>query len=227
MRVSLAKIGLIVLAIACVIAAIVLGHHFIPRGWLSTEHLSQVLRSLRHQRLGALYAVGVFALLTSAFVPVTALIAATALVFAPVPAFVCSLCGSLLSAALSYGLGRLAKGPVLRRMRGPKLSQLREALHAHAFSATVAARVLPVGNFAAINLLAGAVAVPWLPFVLGNVCGMIFGIASLTLLMGRLAEVIAKPTPANIAVAVPLLCGVVALSFALTRYVARRHQPPE
>jgi uncharacterized membrane protein YdjX (TVP38/TMEM64 family) len=180
------------------------------------------MRSLQAKTLGPFYVCAAFAILASAFVPVTALIAATGLVFDPARAFAYAMCGSLLSAALSRALGQIASGPVLRRMHGPRLGKFRERLHTHTFSATVAARILPLGNFAAVNLLSGAVAVPWLPYMLGNVLGMVFGVAALTLLAGRLATTFSSPTPANLAVSGALVVAVLAAGYALSRFIWRR-----
>ncbi|MET0390924.1 MAG: VTT domain-containing protein [Polyangiales bacterium] len=221
-RPSLKSVLWAVVALAVLVTAVLLWQRYVPARWTSAEHLGQLLRRWNTHPLGPLYACGVYALLASAFVPVTALITATALVFDPPHAFAYAMAGSLLSAALSCGVGRVVSGPVLRRMSGPRLQRFRERLHTHTFSATVAARILPVGNFSAINLLAGALAVPFWQFMLGNVVGMVFGIAALTLLTGRIVTTLASPTPGNIAIIAGLLVAVIAISIALARFVTRR-----
>lgn len=211
---------------ALVAAAAVLFWLYAPPGWTSPRRLGALLHSAQDHSLGALAVCGVYALLATAFVPITALITATALVFDPLPAFAYAMCGSLLSAALSRAAGQLASGAVLRHMHTPKLRAFADNLRAHTFTATVAARLLPVGNFSAINLFAGALAVPWLPFMLGNVAGMVFGVAALTLLAGRLAETWSRPTPFNLAISAALVIVVVGVSMLLSRLVRRRHPPP-
>ena len=203
---------------------VLLWQRFMPEQWTSARQLGQLLRSLTALPLGPLYVVGAYALLASAFVPITALITGVALVFEPAQAFAYALGGSLSSALLSCALGRVASGLVLRRMQTPKLKRFREQLHAHTFSATVTARLLPLGNFSATNLLAGALAVPLLPFLLGNLTGMLFGIAGITLLTKRLITTFAKPTPQNIALAALLLAGLIGASLALQRYLSRRQR---
>jgi len=211
-------------AIAALGLAVWLVRSYVPSEWTSAQNIGRLMRSVHAHPLGPLAVCCFFAALASAFVPVTALITATALVFDPAQAFAYSMAGALLSAAFSRVLGQLASGPVQRRMRGPKSQKFREQLHSHAFSATVAARILPLGNFAAINLLAGSLAVPWLPFLLGNIAGMSFGIAALTLLTDRFVAVFSAPTPLNIAVTAALLLLVLAASIALSRAVARRRR---
>lgn len=223
-RSTFKQIGWTLAALLALVAAVLVIYALLPARWNSARDLGQLLRSLAAQPLGPLVACSAYALLASAFVPVTALIAATALVFDPLPAFVCALCGSLLSAALSHGAGQLASGPILRRIRGGQLATMRERLTRHAFSATVAARMLPLGNFATINLLAGALAVPFWPYMLGNLVGMLFGIAALTLLTGRIARIVRHPTAANVAIAAGVLVVALALGYALTRWL-RRGEP--
>jgi phospholipase D1/2 len=217
-------LGIALLAVVSLIA--VLWFLYAPPEWSSPHRLGQLLRSAEDQRLGALAVCCVYALLATAFVPITALITATALVFDPLPAFAYAMCGSLLSAALSRGLGQLASGVVLRRMTNPKLRAFADSLREHTFSATVAARLLPLGNFSAINLFAGALAVPWLPFMLGNVAGMVFGVAGFTLLAGRLAAAWARPTPLNLALSVAVVLAVLGVSTLLARLVRKRRPPP-
>lgn len=207
-------------------AAAVLWWLYAPPGWTSPRRLGDLLRSTQDHRLGALAVCGVYALLATVFVPITALITATALVFDPLRAFAYAMCGSLLSASLSRGVGQLARGVVLRHVHTPKLRAFADNLRSHTFTATVAARLLPVGNFSAINLFAGALAVPWLPFMLGNVAGMLFGVAALTLLAGRLAETWSRPTPLNLAISAALVLVVVGVSMLLSRLLRRRHSPP-
>lgn len=219
------RTALLILAVLAALGiAVALWRVFMPEKWTSARQLGQMLRSLDTGFWGVPSVIGVYAVLASAFVPITALITGVALVFDPPHAFAYALCGSLLSATLSRALGRIASGAVLRRMQSPRLSRLREQLHNHTFSATVTARVLPVGNFTAINLLAGALAVPLVPFLLGNLTGMVFGIAGLTLLTDRLVTTFTHPTPQNIALAVLVLLVLIGVSIALSRFVTQRQR---
>jgi len=221
-RLRLLLIGAALVAVLALSFA--LWQRFVPEQWTSARQLGQLLRSFASGPFGPLCVIGIYALLASAFIPITALITGVALVFDPPQSFAYALCGSLSSALLSCGLGRIASGAVLRRMQTPKLTRFREQLHTHTFSATVTARLLPVGNFSAINLLAGALAVPVVPFLLGNITGMFFGIAALTLLTDRLVDTFKKPTPQNIALAALLIAALIGASIALQRFVSRRQR---
>jgi phospholipase D1/2 len=189
----------------------------LPEDVSSGDRVMQLLEAMRHHPLGYLYVCFAYAVLGLAFVPITALIGATALVFDPGQAFVYSLSGALLSASVAYSFGRLMGSHTLRHLDGPRLSKLRARLHAQAFRATVVARLLPVGNFTVINLFAGALRVPFGSFVAGNVVGMSFGIGGLTFLADRFAAACHTPTLANIATLVAYCVGLFGISFGLSK----------
>jgi phospholipase D1/2 len=197
----------------------------LPDDVSSADRVMHLLEAMRDHPLGFLYVCTAYAVLGLAFVPITALIGATALVFDPGRAFVYSLSGALLSASVAYGVGRLAGSYVLRHLDGPRLRKLRARLHAQAFRATVVARLLPVGNFTVINLFAGALRVPFGSFVAGNVVGMSFGIGGLTLLAERLSAAWHAPTIANVAMLGLYVAGLFGTSLVLSKLFER--SPPK
>jgi uncharacterized membrane protein YdjX (TVP38/TMEM64 family) len=79
-------------------------------------------------------------------------------------------------------------------------------------------RLLPVGNFGALNLLAGAFKIPRRSFVLGNIVGMAPGLLGLGVFVDRARAALRHPSPLNIAVAVV----VAALTTVLTMVLKRR-----
>jgi uncharacterized membrane protein YdjX (TVP38/TMEM64 family) len=118
---------------------------------------------------------------------------------------------------LSYALGRAFSPLPLRYLRGPRLMKLRAQLRRRGFRAVAAARLIPVGNFTAINLLAGALRVPFRNYLLANVFGLLPGVVVLTLLADRLKHGLREPTALNIG----LLLSAAALT-ALCVYGLRR-----
>lgn len=196
----------------------------LPADVSSTDRVFALLHTMREHPLSFVYVCAAFAVLGLAFVPITALIGATALVFDPAQAFVFSLCGALVSACLAYGVGRLAGSHVLRQLQGPRLRKLRRRLHAQAFRATVVARLLPVGNFSVINMFAGALRVPFLAYAAGNVVGMSFGIGGITFLADRLAAAWHAPSFSNIALLLVYVAGLFAISLGLSKVFERHGQ---
>lgn len=86
-----------------------------------------------------------------------------------------ALAGQLLGCAASYGWARLVgRGFAERRLAGRfghRLRPVRDALAASPFGATLALRLLPVGNNLALNLLAGMAGLPALAFLAASAVG--------------------------------------------------------
>ena len=85
------------------------------------------------------------------------------------------LAAQLLGCLAAYGWARLVgHGWAERRMAGRfghRLRPLRDLLAGSPFGATLALRLLPVGNNLALNLLAGVAGIPALPFLAGSALG--------------------------------------------------------
>jgi uncharacterized membrane protein YdjX (TVP38/TMEM64 family) len=88
---------------------------------------------------------------------------------------VLALAGQVLGCAAAFFWARLvARGWAERRLAGRfghRLRPVRDALMGSPFGATVAIRLLPVGNNLALNLLAGMGGIPALPFLAGSAVG--------------------------------------------------------
>jgi uncharacterized membrane protein YdjX (TVP38/TMEM64 family) len=165
-----------------------------------------------------------YALCGLAFVPVTLLIAGTALAFGAWQALLYAMLGSLSSASLCYGLGRALHPLPLRYLRGARMMKLRVQLRRRGFRGVIAARLVPVGNFTAVNLLAGALRVPFRTFMLANFFGLLPGVLVLTLLADRLKHGLREPTALNLAL---LLLAATATGFCVQwlRRAFRRSAP--
>jgi phosphatidylserine/phosphatidylglycerophosphate/cardiolipin synthase-like enzyme/uncharacterized membrane protein YdjX (TVP38/TMEM64 family) len=124
--------------------------------------------------------------------PVTWLITLSVLGLGTLRGSGAALLGSLLSAAVFYWLGRLWGHVPLDYLRGPRMAKLRAGLRRRAVRATMAARLFPLGNFSAINLLAGALYVPFPAFMAGNLAGLLPGIVGLALCARQLERLLAS-----------------------------------
>lgn len=162
------------------------------------ETLTGLALGLADHPCGAVVAVFGYALAGVLFVPVNLLAAVTLAVFGVWPGILVAWLGGLLGAALSHTLGwRL--GP--RAMRWiPERVRLRlDALaHHRAFWVVVLMRILPVGNFGAFNLLAGAFRLPRPAFVLGNMLGLVPGLLGLGAIVDRVSAALRQPGVLNL-----------------------------
>lgn len=86
-----------------------------------------------------------------------------------------SLAAQVVGCAISYLWARaVGRGWAERRLAGRfghRLRPLRDVLAGSPFNATLALRLLPVGNNLALNLLAGMAGIPLLPYLMGSAVG--------------------------------------------------------
>jgi len=194
---------------------------------LDLPRLAALARRLSGEPAASLLVLGAYVGGALVLFPITAMLAATALVFEPARAIPYSLGGALAGAMVTYGIGRLVGRYRGRWLSGPRLSHVRSQLQRRGMLAIVAARLLPVGNFSIINMLAGALGIRFRDYMLGNVLGLLPGIVALTLFAQRLGSTIRNPHPRNVAVLVALVAAIVAAFAWLRRRLARATRPPE
>jgi uncharacterized membrane protein YdjX (TVP38/TMEM64 family) len=119
--------------------------------------------------------------------------------------------------ALSYGWARLVgRAWAERRLAGrygARLRRLRDALAESPFGATLALRLLPVGNNLALNLLAGMAGIAPLPFFFASAVGYL----PQTAVFALLGKGVRVDGAWQIALAAGLLAASVGIGFALLR----------
>jgi uncharacterized membrane protein YdjX (TVP38/TMEM64 family) len=130
--------------------------------------------------------------------------------------------GALASAAVTFGLGRLAQRWRARWLNGPRMRRISAQLQRRGTIAIAAARLLPIGNFSLINMAAGALGTRFRDFMLGNVIGLLPGVLGLSLLGDRLVDTLRRPNPRNVALLLAILIGFLVLMAWLRRRLARR-----
>jgi phosphatidylserine/phosphatidylglycerophosphate/cardiolipin synthase-like enzyme/uncharacterized membrane protein YdjX (TVP38/TMEM64 family) len=191
------------------------------RGLLDLERMTALGRALRGHPASPLLVLASYLGGALVLFPITLLLAATALVFDPVRGFAYGLGGALSGAALTYGIGRLLARVRPGWLSGPRLSRVRRQLQRRGILAIITARLLPVGNFSIINMVAGALGIRFRDFMLGNLIGLLPGILGLTLFADRLGNTLRNPRPRNVLVLAGLLAVILALLFWLRRRLAR------
>jgi uncharacterized membrane protein YdjX (TVP38/TMEM64 family) len=128
-----------------------------------------------------------------------------------------ALAAQLGGCALSFGWARLVgRAWAERRLAGrygARLRRLRDALAASPFGATLALRLLPVGNNLALNLLAGMAGIPLPAFLAASALGYL----PQTAVFALLGKGVRVDGAWQIALAAALFAGSVGIGFALLR----------
>lgn len=193
----------------------------------SPERVAEAVRGLRESPLALPYVMLAFGCGTLVFFPVTALIAGTGLAFDATHGIVYALLGVLVGATTTYWSGRALGSHALDYLGGRRLARIREELCTRALRASIIARLLPVGNFTLINMLAGSLRVPFRAFFLGNLLGALPGIVAVVLLATKLSAALRAPSVKGLA---PLVIAIVllsALGLWLLQIWRRRGRSPE
>ncbi|MEY4578333.1 MAG: hypothetical protein RL701_3036 [Pseudomonadota bacterium] len=168
-----------------------------------------------------------YTLAATLFAPLSLLLGAVCTLLDSGVAFAFALSGALLSASLSHGIGRIFRPWTLRWLHSQRVRQLQHSARIRAVRATIIARLLPVGNFTASNLLAGALAVPFGRFWLGNLAGLAYG-SALVVGFAKCAQ-LAVRTPSALNVALCCVAGIllIALSYGAASVVGRTFSAAE
>jgi phosphatidylserine/phosphatidylglycerophosphate/cardiolipin synthase-like enzyme/uncharacterized membrane protein YdjX (TVP38/TMEM64 family) len=186
--------------------------------WVHPERLEHAVDVLRASPLTPLGVAILFVLASLAFVPVTLLIAATAVAFPPLEGAVYALVGVLCASGAAFVLGRKLGRGFVRKAAGQRLNEVSRQIGRRGVLAVAAVRLVPIAPFTLVNLVAGASHVRFRDFLLGTVLGVSPGILAITLLEESLARLIRHPGPGD-ALLVVLVVGGLALLVAFVRRV--------
>ena len=164
------------------------------RDWLDLDTALGWAASLQETPDAPLWIIGAFLVGGIGCFPVTILILATAYVFDPGPAMICSLFGCILSAALLYAIGHQLGRKIVVRFAGRRLNRINGVISRHGVLAVTAVRMIPVAPYSLVNLAAGAVHVPFREFVLGTLLGMSPGVVAITLFEEQVEQWVHQPS---------------------------------
>jgi phosphatidylserine/phosphatidylglycerophosphate/cardiolipin synthase-like enzyme/uncharacterized membrane protein YdjX (TVP38/TMEM64 family) len=187
----------------------------------------RVLHDLASRPGGAALAALSISLGVVLFVPFTLLGTTALAVFGAWPGIPVVWVGALLGAGLSHAIGVRWAADVKRWLPGKVGHNLRRLLGGSPFWTVVFMRLLPVGNFGALNLLAGAFKLPLRSFLLGNAVGLAPGLFGLGLLMNRALAALRQPSLPNLLAAAGVVVGITAGTVLLKRRLfAQPPRPP-
>jgi phospholipase D1/2 len=147
---------------------------------------------------GPAVSVGLFLLLGFVAFPVNVLILGTAAAFGTWPGLAYAAVGAMVSAGATYWLGRRLGPNLLRRALGPRINRVSQTVNRNGILAVTTIRMLPVAPFTLVNLVAGAMRIRFLDYMIGTALGLLPGIALLSLVGEGLTRILEHPTPRNI-----------------------------
>jgi uncharacterized membrane protein YdjX (TVP38/TMEM64 family) len=191
--------------------------------WIPGELLTDLERSdLARGLLAPLITIGVFTLASVVLVPVTFLITATAFMFDPLPSILYSLSGSFVAGIVTFLLGRLLGQQMLNKLLGSRWNELTHRLAEEGFVAVAAARILPLGPFTIVNMVAGSTRIRFSDFAIGTLIGMLPGTLAICLFADRIRSIVRQPTWQAIVVLLLIAVGFGVLLMLVRHWIQRR-----
>ncbi len=175
----------------------------------------------------AIIVILLFVLLGLIMFPVMVLIAVTAAVFGAWPGVLYAAAGSLASALATYAIGRWLGPRGLRQFFGPRLNLITRSFARKGIPTVTLVRLVPVAPFSIVNLVAGAICIPAVDYLLGTAIGLAPGLAVMSLLGDQAIELIREPTLMAVGTLVGLLALAIGISIGLQIFISRRRDRAE
>jgi phospholipase D1/2 len=212
------RVARVVIALI-VFAAVAAAWRWTPlRDLVSLQSLIAVAHTLNESPAAPFAVLAAYVVAGLLVIPVTALIVATGVVFGPLLGGIYALSGALLSAAVTYTIGRRVGRHVVRQLAGPRLNRITHRLAKKGVLAIAVIRMLPIAPFSVVNAVIGASHIRLKDFLLGTAIGMAPGIAITVIFVDRVAAAVADPGPATYGA----LAAVAAILVGVAIYVRRR-----
>jgi len=206
---------IIVAVVVLALIAVALAWRYTPlQEWLGPARLIELGTELRESSLAPLYVMLVFVAAGLVVFPLTVLIGVTAIVFGPLLGTLYALAGATLSGALTFAIGRHVNRQFVRGLAGSRLNDLSRRLGKRGLLTIVFARIVPVGPYTVVNIVAGASQIRWRDFLLGTVIGLLPGVIAASIFVDRVAAAIRDPGAGTFALLAAV--GAVLIVVALT-----------
>ena len=189
-------IGIGVMVIAALAAALVVASHFIP--WLSTDNINAFLEESRGTYFALPTVLMVYVVGGFFFFPVTVMSLAVSAIFGPIWGPLYGILGALLSSASMFGVGKVAGNAGLRKIGGPKVEAVDAKLKTSGIVGVAAIRMLPIAPFSLVNLVAGISSIGLMQFLVGTFLGMFPPMIAKGLVGDSITQIFRNPSPETI-----------------------------
>lgn len=153
-------------------------------------------------------------------VPITVLIAATALAFGPILGSAYALAGCFLGAGVTYAVGYFLGKDFVRQITGPKWARVERKIGQSGIIAVTTLRLLPVAPFTVVNIISGAFQIPVWHYAVGSLLGMVPGIIVTNLFARQLVDAVRNPGVGSFT----LLAALIIASVLGTLWLRRRFE---
>ncbi len=190
--------------------------------WAGAQRLAAWIGALRESPFAFLLVAAVYLVATLLVAPITLLVIATALAFGPWLGFFYAFGASLISLTTTYLAGYVLGRRAVRSLTGTRLNRLSGWLVRRGIMAVAVLRLVPVAPFTVINLVAGAIRIPYRDFMIGSVLGLVPGILAVILFADSLVRMVAEPGWRSLAVLAGVTGVIIAAALVVRRWLRGR-----
>lgn len=160
--------------------------------------------------------------------PITALNLIMAMVFGPFWGILYALIGSMLNAAIYFGLGHVAGDRSLRRfLQGERISKIDKALRESGVIGITMLRFVPMAPYSVFNVVAGISSVRFLDFMAATFLSLVPGAIARGMVGDALVEIFLAPSWRNALYLSAGLAFWLAVVFSIHIAVKRWQREPE
>jgi phospholipase D1/2 len=203
---------------AIVLALLAIAWRWTPlHEWVNLGSMVAFARHLQALPFTPVAVVACFVIGGLLMVPVMLLIAVTGIVFGPMLGSAYAIAGTLLSAAVTYEIGRRLGRDAVRRLLGTRINGLSRRIAKRGIVAMVIVRTVPVAPFTVVNVVAGASHIRFRDYLIGTALGMLPGIAITVTFAHHLAETVRSPSLGTVSVLVLVVALLIGFALGLQR----------
>lgn len=190
--------------------------------WVTAEHVLLWMDRYTHSPLAAGWVALAYVLASITLFPRPLVTLGVSIAFGPWLGTIYALTGIVVAALSHYALGRSVKREVVRRLAGERLDALSEILKRHGLIAVIVLRVLPLGPFVMVNVIAGAIRLRPMHFTLATLIGMAPGVIVMTVFGGKVSQHLRSQGDANWWIAGFLVLAAAFFAYHLHRWSRRK-----
>ncbi|MDC8830956.1 VTT domain-containing protein [Alteromonas gilva] len=196
--------------------------------WLDGDQITAFLEESRGTYFALPTVLLVYLVGGLLFFPVTVLSLAVAAIFGPIWGPVYGMLGALLSAGVTFVIGKLLGNAGLRKLGGPKVEAVDAKLKESGIVGVATIRMLPIAPFSLVNLVAGISSITLVQFLIGTFFGMFPQMIAKGLVGDSIMQIFKSPSKETVTYLVIGLAFWVAMIFGSQKlaklYQAKKQQ---
>lgn len=166
--------------------------------FVTAENLRDQIEGIGQASYAIPMVIMIFVLGGLVFVPVTVMIAATAIAFGPLTGFAVALAGAMTSAVLTFLMGFVLGERVFQNFSNTAFQRISNKVRQTGVIGVAAIRMIPIAPFTLVNMILGVSTVRFVPYVCGTLLGLLPGTLAMVVLGDSLARIWRSPDPQHL-----------------------------